>query len=193
MAITKSVKNLAANKDAPAVKLKCLMSTMNISHEEELYPYVIEWLRKFLKGRHRNSDVDVYDTHKINLSKFLQNNELQNYFPEFSAFDIKVDITGIIKSKKSVKLAFVECKTDPITLKDVGQILGYSKVANPDYSFIISPSGLSSPLSVLLQTFGRYDLLEYGSRKIRIAKWNLERMEIDSNTILPPGEHFLNY
>jgi len=166
---------------------------MNISREEELYPYVIEWLRKFLKGRHRNSDVDVYDTHKINLSKFLQNNELQNYFPEFSAFDIKVDITGIIKSKKSVKLAFVECKTDPITLKDVGQILGYSKVANPDYSFIISPSGLSSPLSVLLQTFGRYDLLEYSSRKIRIAKWNLERMEIDSNTILPPGEHFLNY
>ena len=48
------------------------------------------------------------------------------------------------------------------------------------------------PLSVLLQTFGRYDLLDNcGAKKIRIAKWNLERMEIDSNTLLPPGEHFL--
>ena len=164
---------------------------MNIDREEELYPSVIEWLRKFLKGRHRNSNVEAYDTHKINLSKFLQNNELQQYFPEFSAFDIKVDITGIIKTKKFVKLAFVECKIDPITLKDVGQILGYSKVVNPDYSFIISPKGLSSPLSVLLGTFGRYDLLEYGNKQIRVAKWNLDRMEIDSSTILPPGEHFL--
>ena len=162
-----------------------------INNEKDLYPLVKKWLRKFLKDRHRRSKVETYDTHNVSVSKFLLDKKLQTYFTELSAYDIKVDVTGIIISKKAAKLAFVECKIKPITLKDVGQILGYSRVANPAYSFIVSPKGLSSPLSILLRTFGRYDVLAYqDNKKIRIAKWNLNRMEIEYNSLLPPGEYY---
>jgi len=77
-----------------------------------------------------------------------------------------------------------------INLKDISQLLGYSKVVKPKYSFIISPAGISSPVSTLIKVFKRYDILEYveGS-KIKIAQWNKVTQEIDSSTLLPPGEH----
>lgn len=164
---------------------------MNIEREEELYPHIREWFERFLKDRHKRSRVEAHDTHKINLSNFLQNSEIHKFFPEFSSYDIKVDITGVILSTKSAKLAFVECKIKAVTLRDLGQLLGYSRVAKPDYSFLISPEGISAPLNILLQTFGRYDVLEYGDNlRIKIAKWNMKKMEIDSNSLLPPGDYF---
>jgi len=158
--------------------------------ELKLYPDVVRWLRNYLKDRHSHSEIQAFDTHKINLSQFIFEQNLHKHFPEYSAFDIKVDITATIKSKTRMQLAFVECKVKPITLKDVGQILGYSKVAKPIYAFIISPEGISAPLSTLLLTYGRYDLLEYlEGKKVKIANWNLTRKEIDSASFLPPGEY----
>jgi len=164
---------------------------MKIKQENYLYPSVQKWLSQYLKDRYKRSKIEAYDTHKISLARFLQNKGLQKYFTELNSFDIKVDITGVILSKREINLAFVECKIKPITLRDVGQILGYSRVARPIYSFIISPNGISSPLSILLQTFGRYDVLEYsGNKRIKIAKWSFDRDEIILDTLLPPGEHY---
>ena len=51
------------------------------------------------------------------------------------------------------------------------QLLGYSKVVNPKHSFIISPTGISSPVNTLIKIFKRYDILEYSKgSKIRIAQ-----------------------
>ncbi len=160
--------------------------------EKDLYPDIIDWIEKYLKDRHPHSQIKAYDTHNKKLSNFIFELNLQDFFPEFIAFDMKIDITTIVKSKNKVKLAFIECKIKPISLKDIGQILGYSRVAKPEYSFIISPNGISTPLKSLLITFGRYDILEYDDgKKIKIAKWNLIRKEIDSQSLLPPGEHII--
>ncbi len=87
-------------------------------------------------------------------------------------------------------LAFVECKVAPITLRDVGQLLGYSLVARPLLSFLVSPSGLSDRLATLLLTFGRHDVLTYGrNRMIRLAVWDTARREIDLSTLVPRGSH----
>jgi len=154
-----------------------------------LYPDVAKWFKIYLQARHSHSVVKVYDSHKTNLSRLLFEKGLYRFFPEYNAFDIKIDITATIKSKRNFDLAFVECKLKPITLKDVGQIVGYSRVARPKYAFIISPEGISGALSSLLLTYGRYDILEYAlNRRIRIAKWDIIRKEIDSSSFLPPGE-----
>jgi len=159
-------------------------------NETALYPDVAKWLKRYLKDRHPHSSVVAYDTHKINLSKLILDKNIQAYFPQFNAFDIKVDITGLIASAKSVHMAFVECKIKPITLKDLGQILGYSKVAKPQYSFIISPEGLSTPLNSLICSFGRHDILDYGDGlRIKLATWNISRREIDSDSLVPRGEY----
>ncbi|RKZ24859.1 hypothetical protein DRQ26_06850, partial [bacterium] len=75
--------------------------------------------------------------------------------------------------------AIVEVKTNKISLHSFSQILGYSKVVRPQYSFIISPSGWSYFLNRLIHDYNREDILEYyDGRKILIAKW-----DVDINTI----------
>jgi len=122
----------------------------------------------------------------------IQKLGLQKHFPNYQAFDIKVDIIGIINTKTRTDLALVEVKDTEIRLLDVGQILGYSRVVKPYLSLIISPKGLSVPLESILKTYGRYDILEYDANKrIRIARWNELRGEIDARTVLPRGDLLL--
>jgi hypothetical protein len=158
--------------------------------EKELYPEVIKWLEKYLKGKYPKAGIKAYDTSRQDLSDFLRRHKLHLFFPEFETYVIKVDITASIKHKDRCDLAFVECKLGPINLKDISQLLGYSKVVKPKYSFIISPVGISSPVNTLIKIYKRYDILEYSQGlRLKIAQWNKATQEIDISTLLPPGEH----
>lgn len=159
-------------------------------NESELYPDVIRWLERYLKDKHLRTEIKAYDTSRQDLSEFLRRHKLHSFFAEFETYVIKVDITAVIKNNDKCELAFVECKLNPINLKDISQLLGYSKVVKPKYSFIISPSGISAPVNSLIKIFKRYDILEYQKGlKIKIAQWNKVAREIDISTLLPPGEH----
>lgn len=158
--------------------------------ESDLYPSVIKWFKTLLQEKHKRSIVHVYDTSQVSLWKFLRDNGYYKYFKDYLTFEIRVDITGIVLRKRSATISFVECKLKPITLKDISQLLGYSRVAIPSHSIIISPRGISSSVSYLLKSFSRYDVLKYDKdKKIRIAEWDSSKNEIDISSILPPGEH----
>ncbi|MEK9136928.1 MAG: hypothetical protein AAB393_07385, partial [Bacteroidota bacterium] len=102
------------------------------------------------------------------------------------------DITGFIVLKDRIHLVFAEVKIAEIGLADVGQILGYSRVARPYLSMLVSLNGCSAPLESILVTYGRYDILEYQKgRMIKIAKWLPNRNDIDPKSILPRGESIL--
>jgi len=133
--------------------------------------------------------VRVYDSHAIALSRLITTLSLQNLFPQFSAWDIKVDVTAVISNKEVGHMALVECKTTPLTLRDVGQLLGYSIVVNPILSVLVSPSPPTDPLITLLRDYGRLDVLQYGPnrRYIRIARWDKVRGEVLATSIIPPG------
>ncbi len=97
----------------------------------------------------------------------------------------------MIKGKDKCALAFVECKLNSISLKDISQLIGYSKVVRPVFSLILSPAGISSPVNTLINIYKRYDILTYWNNlKIRIAKWNKTTKDIDAATLIPHGEHF---
>lgn len=163
---------------------------MTCDAETGLYPDVVSWLGKYLHSRYRKAEVTAHDTHKVELSAFLRKENLHVQFGDCDAYEIQVDVTGIVKTKESVRLAFVECKVGPITLRDVGQLLGYSLVARPEWSYLLSPSGLSDRLNTLLVTFGRQDILNYGrNRAIRLATWNSNRREVEISTLIPKGSH----
>ncbi len=158
--------------------------------EEELYPDVAEWLARHLRGKYRGASVETHDTHRLLLSAFLRTVDLHNSFKDSQAYEIRVDVTGVVRTRSAVRLAFVECKTGPITLRDVGQLLGYSLVARPEWSYLVSPSGVSDKLSTLLLTFGRLDILTYAKeRTIRLAEWNTSRREINLASMIPRGRH----
>lgn len=161
-------------------------ATMPYQKEGHMYPAVVKWLRDFLEQRHEKSDVFVYDTHDVYLSNFLPSKGFTNR--DFPAYEIKVDITGVIRGPKSDSLAFVECKLNPIRLHDVAQIIGYSRVANPEYSFIISPEGANDAVHRLLVTFNKLKVLEYDEgRSVVLARWDESRGSIDFMSLLPQG------
>lgn len=164
---------------------------MTRNPELALYPQVSKWLDRILRDRHPRAEVAAYDTHSMDLSAFLRREGLHSLFKDCDAYEIQVDVTGIVRTEKSINLAFVECKVGPITLRDVGQLLGYSLVARPEWSFLVSPGGLSGCLNSLLITYGRQDVLNYGKGQfIRLGTWNAERAELDLATLVPTGEHF---
>lgn len=114
---------------------------------------------------------------------------LQTLFPQFNAWDVKVDVTGIVSNDNTGYVALVECKVNQLTLRDVGQLLGYSIVVNPILSILTSPSSPSDPLITLLKDYGRLDVLEYGPERIhiRITRWDDVRSEVIPNSVLPRG------
>jgi len=157
--------------------------------ESEMYEPVCEWLVSLLRPRYKTYKVEAYDTSSIALYRWLEKMNFQDYFPEYLAYDILVDVTGIMYQKKKAHLVFVECKLPAINLRKISQLLGYCRVAQPKYAFIISPKGISEHVSYLLKTYHRYDVLNYNSTDcIRVATWNHNRKDIDANTLLPPGD-----
>jgi len=157
--------------------------------ECELYRPVADWLARILKERYRSMRVEVFDSHATKLSRLINDVGLQHLFPQFNAWDIKVDITGVVSNEEEGYLALVECKIKALTLRDVGQLLGYSIVVDPILSILTSPGDPTDPLRTLLRDYGRLDVLEYGRNKrfIRIARWDSVRREIESPSLLPPG------
>ena len=99
----------------------------------------------------------------------------------------KADIVGILEKEGDIKLIFVEVKEKPLTLKDLGQLWGYTQLIDPEESFLISPNGLSS-LTRVFNILKREDLLIYGKNRekmMKVAKWNKKRNTIDYDSLIP--------
>lgn len=169
---------------------------MAYSNEREMYPDIVVWLDRFIRERFRKHDVTTLDSSRSRTSSMVQQAQLvPANKPDWASYDIRVDVTSVISSADSVEFAFVECKLKQISLRDVSQLLGYSRVANPVFSCILSPQGISSEVSALLSTYGRNDILEYDwpkgkvPRSICVATWDQVRQDIDYASLLPSGYH----
>ena len=104
----------------------------------------------------------------------------QKYFQEFTTFQIRQDITGFVEHKDKVDLVLVECKNTSLSLIHLSQLIGYSSIALPIYSILLSPKGMGVTLRKLLQTYNRRDILEFKpGRRIRIIKWDYNKQDID--------------
>ena len=65
----------------------------------------------------------------------------------------------------------------------LAQLIGYVMVVKPEIAFLISSSGLSKQLNMLLINYKRLDLLKYKDRnnrdrKIIIGHWDVERKDL---------------
>lgn len=167
-----------------------MKKTMKYSSEKEMYPDVMYWLNIYLQHKYPKAVVKSYDTSRENLCEFIRRHKLSKYFSESDTYVVKVDVTGVTLYREKCFLAFVECKLNSINLKDVSQLIGYSKVVKPVLSVIVSPEGISSPVNNLINIHRRYDILTYqDDLKVRIAKWNKSTKDIEVSTLLPHGEH----
>jgi len=150
--------------------------------EIEMYPEIIEWLKKNLTQRFGNKaiKIKVLDTHDSDLSNFIMQLNYQEFFPEFSTYKIRQDITGFIEYPDKVDLVFVECKNTSLSLIHLSQLIGYSCIALPIYSILLSPQGMGHTLNKLLKSYNRIDILEFRPKKmIQVIKWDKTKQDID--------------
>jgi len=154
--------------------------------ERDLYPDIKNWLDKYLKDKYKGYSIETtFETYKKTLDAILKKRNI--ILKEAIGLSIKIDIIGILKRANISELVFVEVKNKPLTLKDLGQLWGYTQLINPLESFLISSKGLGS-LSYIFNVLKREDLLRYstkGGRFMRIAKWDVRRKSIDYDTLIP--------
>jgi len=164
-----------------------------------MYPHVMVWLEQFLSERFKRRRITVRDTSKQPLKRVLQDEGLSpSNKPEWQTYDVRVDITGLIVKQTAVDIALIECKNKPIALRDVSQLLGYSRVVLPIYACILSPAGVSSDVTSLLKTYNRYDILEYNwpkgkmAQSIVVGTWNERHQNIDRSSLIHTGHPLHN-
>ena len=164
---------------------------MRYKSEKDMYPDVRRWLENFLKDRFQQANVDVRILADTPISRFLSTYNRGNFPGEWVTWDIKVDVVGFVHHRnKPTSLAFIECKNTKLTLAHLSQLLGYSRIAQPLYSFLISPIGFSPKLVSLLQEYQRRDVLEYHwepgkmPRQIIVAEWERATCNLNRHSMI---------
>lgn len=157
----------------------------------DLYPDVRQWLEDFLKGRFRQAEVDVHALPHTPISRFVSTYDRGNFPGEWHSWNIKVDVVGFVHhTDKPTDLVLVECKNTKLTLAHLSQLLMYSRIARPMYSFLISPVGFSPSLVSLLQKYHRRDVLEYYwepgklPRQVIVAQWEMTSRHLNRHTMI---------
>jgi len=136
--------------------------------EQKLYEPISNWFTKYLMNEFKE-DVKVHDTSSFYLDRFIMQNNLFEQFDFCDQFKIKPDIVGFHITSK--KVSFVEVKIGELTLQDIGQLLGYCLVANPEVALLVSPRPPSINLIKILKVHP--DLLKYDhNKRIILATWN---------------------
>ncbi|MCW1294229.1 MAG: hypothetical protein QXP07_00085 [Candidatus Parvarchaeum sp.] len=154
--------------------------------ENDLYPAIEEWLNRYLREKYPKYQVET--TYKS--STHTLENMLREYGIRLSRaylLNIKIDIIGILKDKNREELVFVEVKDALLTLKDLGQLWGYTQLINPIESFLISSKGLGI-LAEIYTTLNRRDLFVYGTKHektMKAAVWSAASRSIDYSTLIP--------
>jgi len=150
---------------------------------------VASWLNRILTDRYKSMKIYTIESHNTRLSNLIEEFGLESLFPEYKAWDVKVDVTGIIQGKNEAYLALINFVPKKLDLDDVAFMLGYARAVNPILCMLISPYMPVDPLITLLKDYGRLDVLEYGNqlRHIRIGKWHAVRREVIPGSIIPPG------
>lgn len=82
----------------------------------------------------------------------------------------------------------MKLKKTALNLQNLGQLLIYCKLCNPEEAYLLSSSGLGS-LKKVLNNLNREDLLDYGNgkkiKKIKVARWDITKDGIDNHSIVP--------
>lgn len=158
----------------------------NVKLEKELYPSMCKWLETYLKDNYRNSEVMVKDTSQFYLDKILEEVGVISEYPQTVGIGIQIDVLGIVKKRGKTSLFFIEAKKTQLNTHDLGQILIYSRICNPERAFLFSSAGMGSLSKLLLE---REDILEYSSDKkikmIQAAKWDITKEMPEMRTMIP--------
>ena len=70
------------------------------------------------------------------------------------------------------KMTFIESKITSINLANVGQLLAYCMIADPDKAYLISTKSVSSTLIKIIKAYP--DLISYNGKKIEVGTLDMK-------------------
>ena len=108
----------------------------NVSLERELYSPMCDWLRNYLEHNYRTAEIRVLDTSQVNLDCVLDSLGVLNEYPQVIGIGMQIDVLGVVKTKFKTLLFFIEAKKTALNTHDLGQILVYSRICNPEKAFL---------------------------------------------------------
>lgn len=142
--------------------------------EKELYPDMVMWLDNYVKEKYPTYEVITKDTSEIYLDYALKNMGID--YSMINGLKIQIDILSVAKNGSEFKLFFIEAKKDTLVLNNLGQLWIYSKLAQPEEAFLMTPGNFGS-IGVVIGALNRRELLNYGKastiKEIQIVKWDV--------------------
>ena len=158
----------------------------NVKSEAELYEPMRVWLHTYLTDKYKSHEIITLDAHNKRLDRALRKFDI--LCDVATGVDIQIDVLGIARNSKSVKLFFIEAKKTSITLRDLGQLWAYCKLIDPDEAFLMTSAGMGS-LNKILNVFKREDILDFGDgkiiKKMKLAIWNIKTGTPNMSTMVP--------
>ncbi len=153
--------------------------------KDDLSKEIKKWLCEFIDNNYKDiySLLDVI-INPTSLSRI--NNDYIRLLPNRSSWEFSPDILGIIENKanKNISLIFINRTISSISLKEIGELFLYSKLAKVEFSFLVSSIGISNEVNILLVDDNiRKRLLNFDTNKnITIFTWD---KKININSVLP--------
>lgn len=132
----------------------------NVKKEVELYADMCTWLQSYLNDKYKNKKCNIYvvDCHSVYLDSILEQYGIIQYYPQVVGVKIEIDVLGMVIWENKAEIFFIEAKKTQLTLQNLGQLLVYCKLCNPEEAYLLSSAGLGS-LDKVLNILGREDLL----------------------------------
>ena len=132
--------------------------------EQLTYPLLKTWLENYAEN-HYGKDTIVFDSSNQTLDSYIQNisnisSHLINNI-ELYKLHIRPDVVAFIPGIEN--FIFIESKVTKLGLKELGQLIGYCMVAQPEEAFLISTKGLSTSLMRILSI--DKSILKYAKNK----------------------------
>lgn len=147
-----------------------------------------DWLEDFLTKKFSLShEIILVTIPNTSLSKI--NNEYIKQITNYSSWEFKPDILGIIKEKKSGKLELVllNRSTSALSLKELGEMNCYARLTGSILAIVASLNGVSNEVNILLlEDSIRNRVLNYGSDKsLIVIGWDEKNNRINKDSIIP--------
>ena len=163
-----------------------MLNKTNVHSEFELYEPMRLWLETYLKDKYSGYEIITVDAHSERLDSVLKKYDIVK--DAAVGIDIQIDVLGIARRGKKVKLFFIEAKKTGLTLRDLGQLWAYCKLIDPDEAFLMTSSNFGA-LNKILNVLKREDLLDFGDgkiiKKMKVAVWNLSTASPEMSTMVP--------
>ena len=142
--------------------------------EDDTYVPLQKWLAKYLTMSNPNKQIISEIVATTTLSKLTSIQHIPKIVELVQDLEIRPDVVGFVEGGE---MTFVESKITALNIANVGQLIGYCMIADPEYAYLISSKPVSASLKKILQVYP--ELLEYNGKKIRIGTLEMKTEKVE--------------